>query len=669
MNIYVVIKNRVAEVLSDGGRQPLLVSGNTDSRILFTFDDEWRTKAGKTARFVYREQNGHGSMVYCDVPIEGNSVTVPFFQNVSELWVGVIAGDGIATSAARIPCVPSISGITDEEADAWEEIAVRALSFKNGNHTVSSGTGRPMRSVTIEKPLSLLPENIRSGVTIAGITGTYSASGISLATPFVTLDGDTLNVEYAPEGTEYILIYADGTHVSGSIAVDGSGTLSFDIRDHLGQLSAGTYEISVEARGSGGRSERSAPLLYTYAGGEPQSDYLIAFGGFGEELSISIDYKIGKEDLSEYVEIWDAIEHDGTVTSPPRLTGIFTDDYVLFELPEGISVSGYSNCICKTFEDPRFIQLSGFTENFAVVRITTGESDEEESDTIAKPTIRIDGDSLITSFAQEAEWLLIYADGSPVASVVSLEEHEGSVTIDLRSFLSDLPVGTYQISAEVWGSGLSSAVSSALTYTYSDPLPPVGTYIIAFGGATGIEIDYKLGKGDLSEYVTSWDDIEPDGSTVTPEGLQGRFLDDYVLLCLPKGVRVSGYVNCAVKYYSDARFVQLSGFTEAFAVVNLVEEEVYTLATTVTTTPAGSICYGINVTEEAFKQGTVTATKAPTVPIEVREGDVVYVRFKLPNAYMRLLENKGCDAELIEDRFLRVTNFTENATLKVEAYA
>ena len=62
MNFYIIVKKRIAEVLSDGGRQPLFVCGNADNRIIFTFDDEWPAAAVKTARFVYRENGGHGSV-------------------------------------------------------------------------------------------------------------------------------------------------------------------------------------------------------------------------------------------------------------------------------------------------------------------------------------------------------------------------------------------------------------------------------------------------------------------------------------------------------------------------------------------------------------------------------------------------------------------------------
>ena len=48
------------------------------------------------------------------------------------------------------------------------------LSMANGNQViVPSGTNRTMEQVTVKKPVSLVPSNIKKGVNIGGITGTY----------------------------------------------------------------------------------------------------------------------------------------------------------------------------------------------------------------------------------------------------------------------------------------------------------------------------------------------------------------------------------------------------------------------------------------------------------------------------------------------------------------
>lgn len=52
-----------------------------------------------------------------------------------------------------------------------------SLDFSEGNMIVSPGTGKAYSSVLIPKPAALIPENIVDGVVIAGIEGTYEASG------------------------------------------------------------------------------------------------------------------------------------------------------------------------------------------------------------------------------------------------------------------------------------------------------------------------------------------------------------------------------------------------------------------------------------------------------------------------------------------------------------
>lgn len=49
------------------------------------------------------------------------------------------------------------------------------LSLASGNQTVHATSGKYMTSVTINKPSTLVAGNIKSGVNIAGVTGTYSA--------------------------------------------------------------------------------------------------------------------------------------------------------------------------------------------------------------------------------------------------------------------------------------------------------------------------------------------------------------------------------------------------------------------------------------------------------------------------------------------------------------
>lgn len=52
-----------------------------------------------------------------------------------------------------------------------ESKTISALDFSNGNETFTPDSGKLWDSVTVNKPATLLPENIKYGVTIAGIPG------------------------------------------------------------------------------------------------------------------------------------------------------------------------------------------------------------------------------------------------------------------------------------------------------------------------------------------------------------------------------------------------------------------------------------------------------------------------------------------------------------------
>lgn len=51
------------------------------------------------------------------------------------------------------------------------------LSMTSGNQVVTPDSGKVLSQVTVTKPSTLVPENIKSGVSIGGVTGTYEGSG------------------------------------------------------------------------------------------------------------------------------------------------------------------------------------------------------------------------------------------------------------------------------------------------------------------------------------------------------------------------------------------------------------------------------------------------------------------------------------------------------------
>lgn len=51
------------------------------------------------------------------------------------------------------------------------------VDFSSGDQTIRAPTGKLVKEAIILMPANLLPENIKKGVTIAGVTGTYVGNG------------------------------------------------------------------------------------------------------------------------------------------------------------------------------------------------------------------------------------------------------------------------------------------------------------------------------------------------------------------------------------------------------------------------------------------------------------------------------------------------------------
>lgn len=62
------------------------------------------------------------------------------------------------------------------EVPATEEQTVE-LSMPSGNQVIQPTSGKVMSKVTVQKPATLLPENIKKDVVIGGVTGTLEAGG------------------------------------------------------------------------------------------------------------------------------------------------------------------------------------------------------------------------------------------------------------------------------------------------------------------------------------------------------------------------------------------------------------------------------------------------------------------------------------------------------------
>ena len=112
--IKIIGANKIASVED----APIIVCGNSDYVVVFTFDDEWASKNKKTAHFVYYQD---GLKKNIPVEFEGNTCNVPVLVNTEQVTIGVSADGMVTTTGAEVRCKKSILCEVDkEEADLFE---------------------------------------------------------------------------------------------------------------------------------------------------------------------------------------------------------------------------------------------------------------------------------------------------------------------------------------------------------------------------------------------------------------------------------------------------------------------------------------------------------------------------------------------------------------------
>ena len=101
-----IININVAEKRAATVGAPVIVCGNSDYTLAFTFDSEWAAVEEKRARFSYVR---NGVRQYEDSePFTGDSVAVPILSDITRVEVGVYGGSLQTSTPASIPCERSI---------------------------------------------------------------------------------------------------------------------------------------------------------------------------------------------------------------------------------------------------------------------------------------------------------------------------------------------------------------------------------------------------------------------------------------------------------------------------------------------------------------------------------------------------------------------------------
>ena len=163
------------------------------------------------------------------------------------------------SNVETIKCPTDDGGTQIFETQKERQAKTVSLLLSDGNQEVTADEGKVLSSVTIEKPESLVPENIRSGVDIGGVEGSLVEHTLTAETVALNMaDGDQILT--APDGTAYstVTITKPSTLVPENIraGVDvggiegeygGEGASSIEWDDITGKPNVATVEYVDEA--------------------------------------------------------------------------------------------------------------------------------------------------------------------------------------------------------------------------------------------------------------------------------------------------------------------------------------------------------------------------------------------------------------------------------------
>lgn len=163
------------------------------------------------------------------------------------------------SNVETIKCPTDDGGTQIFETQKERQAKTVSLSLSEGNQEITPDDGKVLSNVTIEKPESLVPENIRSGVDIGGVEGSLVEPTLTAETIALNMvDGDQILT--APDGTAYstVTITKPSTLVPENIRIGidiggiegeygGEGASSIEWDDITGKPNVATVEYVDEA--------------------------------------------------------------------------------------------------------------------------------------------------------------------------------------------------------------------------------------------------------------------------------------------------------------------------------------------------------------------------------------------------------------------------------------
>lgn len=145
-NINITVAGKIATNMSPG---VVIVCGNSDYTVTFSFDKEWNALSLKTARFTYVKG---GRLTCTEVPFVGNEVAVPVMSDITDVFVGVYAGDLHTTTPARVLTKRSTLCGLGPHKDPAEDIYLQLISLLNTMGGIPGPAGPAGVYIGSEKP-------------------------------------------------------------------------------------------------------------------------------------------------------------------------------------------------------------------------------------------------------------------------------------------------------------------------------------------------------------------------------------------------------------------------------------------------------------------------------------------------------------------------------------
>lgn len=178
---------------------PVIICGNSDYTVSFTFDDEWDAQGFKTARFVYVKD---GEAQHEDVVFKGSEVAVPVLSGIDLVKIGVFAGALCTTTPARVPCERSVlcgSGVpADPTPEVYNQLMEKIDEYYNALLTETTTFIEAQEELRadylkkLEEGYFTGPEGPAGPQGPAGQAGATGPSGVTVPTSgFFTLEVDS----------------------------------------------------------------------------------------------------------------------------------------------------------------------------------------------------------------------------------------------------------------------------------------------------------------------------------------------------------------------------------------------------------------------------------------------------------------------------------------------